>query len=557
MMPDVVAKAQLGTGRRHAQLPAEATGFVGRSEELAAITALLGPARLVTAIGPAGVGKTRLARRAAADVATRFTEGACFIDLSEVRDPGLLASEVAVALRLPGQEEAQARQPGAVLDYLRGRELLLILDTCEHLVDACAAFADSVLRAAPGVTVLATSRQPLDVPGEHTYPVPPLPVPDDVSADRDEAAADDAVELFAQRAAAVLPEFTVTPDNRASVVRLCRRLDGIPLAIELAAVRLRALPLPELADRVEHGFSVLTASRRGTTARHKTMRTAVEWSYELCTAAEQALWARLSVFAGSFDMAMAEQVCADESLPADEFFEALIGLVDKSVVLRDQRVSGRYRLLDTLREFGAEKLAEAGLEAVFADRLAARRVAGSAEFDEYPGNDEQAQACRKLGREQLKMQAALKYALGCAGPPQRSLAWAPVLAVPAGSGPAGSGPAGSAVAATGPAAIQAWSAPDLLTKRESQVAAMVASGLSNQQIASRLFISRRTVETHVEHVFAKLAVSSRVQLVVWLRDHGQTTACDQRVPATSECSRLADDSHEVGDAQRGGGVQDL
>jgi non-specific serine/threonine protein kinase len=535
-MPEVVSQAQLGSGRRHAQLPAEATGFVGRSEELAAITALLGQARMVTAIGPAGVGKTRLARRAAAAVAARFTGGVCFVDLAEVRDPELLASVVAAALRLPGLD-ARA-QHGAVLDCLRGRELLLILDTCEHMVDACAAFADAALRAAPGVTVLATSRQPLDVPGEHTYPVPPLPVPDDSPASRGLAAAGDAVELFAQRAAAVQRDFAVTPDNRASVIRLCRRLDGIPLAIELAAVRLRALPLAELADRVEHGFSVLTASRRGTTARHKTMRTALEWSYELCTAAEQALWARLSVFDGSFDMAMAEQVCADESLRAREVVEALIGLVDKSVVLRDQTVSGSYRLLDTLREFGAEMLAQAGLETVFADRLTGGCMAGSGEFDKRPGRDGQAEACRKLTRDQLNMQAALKYALGCAGPPQRSLAWAPVLAAPAGSAATLTGPAATrarpapAPAPAPPTAVTA--APPgpgavldgLLTKRESQIAAMVASGLSNQQIASRLVISRRTVETHVEHVFAKLGVSSRVQLLVWLRDHGQPTACD-------------------------------
>jgi non-specific serine/threonine protein kinase len=521
-MPNVVSEAQLGGIRRHARLPAEATGFVGRAKELAGITALLGLARLVTAIGPAGVGKTRLAQRAADDVADRFTEGALFIDLSEVRDPGLLASEVAVALGLPGQD-AQA-QHGAVVDYLRGRRLLLILDTCEHLVDACAAFADTVLRAAPGVTVLATSRQPLDVPGEHTYPVPPLPVPAEPLG-CDPATAGDAVELFVQRAAAILPEFEVTPGNWANVVRLCQRLDGIPLALELAAVRLRALPLADLVDRVEHG-PILTASRRGTTARHKTMRTAVEWSYGLCTAAEQALWARLSVFAGYFDMASAEQVCTDESLPAHEVVAALIGLVDKSVVLRDQLVGGRYRLLATLREFGAEKLAEAGLDDLFTRRLNASCAPVTSAFDEGPDSDEQAAEGRQLGREQLNMQAALKYALGCAGPLQRSPEWVSGQAAQARYAAT---LARQAVTQTGlwatlPSAVASLG----LTRREVEITAMVASGLSNQQIASQLFISRRTVETHVEHIFDKLAISSRVQLVVWLRDHGHPATCDQQ-----------------------------
>ena len=177
--------------------------------------------------------------------------------------------------------------------------MLLILDTCEHLVDACAAFAEAVLRAAPEVTVLATSRQPFDAPGEHAFPVAPLPIEGD------------AVELFAQRAASAAPGFAVTAANRADVVRLCRRLNGIPLAIELAAVRLRALPLVELANLLDSGFGVLTVTRRGGVARHQTLRTAIEWSHALCTPAEQALWRRLSVFAGSFDLAAAEEVCAD------------------------------------------------------------------------------------------------------------------------------------------------------------------------------------------------------------------------------------------------------
>src|SRR5579863_2241129 len=261
--------------RRPGLLPAEANSFVGRASELLWLTTQLRSARLVTVVGPGGVGKTRLCLRAAASLPpTRFPDGIWIVELSALSDPMLLADWVAAALGLPQSDDAardDAAQRAAVLEHLRDRRLLLILDTCEHLVDACASFAESVLRAAPDVTVLATSRQPFDAPGEQAFPLAPMP------------AETDAVELFAQRAASVLPDFTVTAANHADVVRLCRRLDGLPLALELAAVRLRALPLAELADHLEAGFSLLDVTRRGGVARHQTLRNAIEWSHSLCT----------------------------------------------------------------------------------------------------------------------------------------------------------------------------------------------------------------------------------------------------------------------------------
>ncbi len=226
-----------------------------------------------------------------------------------------------------------------------------------------------MLRAAPGVTLLATSRQPLDAQGEHAFPLPPLP------------AEDDAADLFAQRAAAVVPGFTVTPQNRADVVRLCQRLDGIPLAIELAAVRLRALPLAELASQLESGIRMLTVSRRGTSPRHQTLRAAVEWSYRLCTPAERALWERLSVFAGTFDVQRAPSRCA-RTTPCRrrQIVHALVGLVDKSVVLRDAADPSRYRLLAALREFGADRLAETS------GRRAASSTGSPPAASPWPGN---------------------------------------------------------------------------------------------------------------------------------------------------------------------------
>jgi predicted ATPase/DNA-binding CsgD family transcriptional regulator len=401
--------------RRPGLLPIEPNSFIGRAAEAQRLTALLRSARLVTVVGPGGVGKSRLGLHiaSAALSAGRFPDGVWLVELSALRDPGLLASAVAAGLGLP-ELDADA-QRAAVLEHVRDRRMLLILDTCEHLVDACAAFAEAVLRAAPEVTVLATSRQPFDAPGEHAFPVAPLPI---------EA---DAVELFAQRAAAAAPGFAVTSANRADVVRVCRRLNGMPLAIELAALRLRALPLAELADLLDSGFGVLTVTRRGGTARHQTLRTAIEWSHALCTPTEQTLWRRLSVFAGSFDLAAAEEVCADAVLPTDEVVHALIGLVDKSVVMRDadgdadhgspagfRGAAGganRYRLLDTLREFGGDQLAEAAEQARFLDRLTDRYLALAADFDECFLADDQAGRFLRLRSEHANITAALAHAL--------------------------------------------------------------------------------------------------------------------------------------------------
>jgi predicted ATPase/DNA-binding CsgD family transcriptional regulator len=370
---------------RPGQLPVEVTGFVGRSDELAAVSELLGSARLVTVTGPGGVGKTRLALKAASQTQADYRDGVCLAELSGLPDPELLPGTIAACLGLidSGLD--------AVLDYLRDRELLLILDTCEHLVDACAMLADVLLRATTSVTVLATSRQPLDVPGEHTMSLSPLP-------------AGAAVQLFAQLAATVVPGFAVTDANRADVTSLCTRLDGVPLALELAAVRLRALPLPQLAGRLEDRFRLLTGGRRSGLAHHQTLRSATEWSYDLCTPGEQLLWARLSVFAGAFDVASAEEVCAGGGLARADVLATLIGLVDKSIVLRD---ADRYWLLDTIREFGAEKL---GGDTACRDRFLARYTT-MAEYLASHFTDDQLAGFRALRAEHADIRAALDYAL--------------------------------------------------------------------------------------------------------------------------------------------------
>ena len=404
--------------RRHrGQLPAEVTGFVGRASELAWLATLLDRARLITVVGPGGVGKTRVALRAAARAADDYPDGIRLVELSGLRDPALLPDAVANCLGLHEQDDRT--QLATVLDHLRTRRLLLILDTCEHMVDACALLAEAVLRQTAAVTVLATSRQPLDVPGEHMFRLQPLPVPDPAEAApaASPAGSGDAVELFAQRAIAAVPGFAVTAANRADVVRLCRRLDGIPLAIELAAVRLRALPLPELTDRLENRFHVLTGGRRGIVSRHQTLRTAIEWSYGLCTPAERALWDRLSVFAGNFDVAAAEDVGACDMVPRDRVLQVLISLVDKSVVLRDGpdgSAGTRYRLLDSLREFAAQRLAASGQEADCRARHIARYLAMARSFGRNFADDDQLARLRQLRAEHDNIRAALEYAF--AGP---------------------------------------------------------------------------------------------------------------------------------------------
>jgi predicted ATPase/DNA-binding CsgD family transcriptional regulator len=410
-MPPGAPMRDLSAQRQRSQLPSEVTGFIGRKAELARISALLDSSRLVTVLGPGGVGKTRLALRTAAHAKDRYPDGTCLVDLSGLADadpqaPGRLAAAVASCLGLP---EAEARaQQDAVLRYLQDQRLLLILDTCEHVIDACAVFAEHVLRAAPWVTMLATSRQPLDILGEHTFLLPPLPVPAD-----NETTGGDAVDLFAQRAAAAVPGFRVTAANRTDVVRLCQRLDGIPLAIELAAIRLRALPLPDLTRRLENRFQVLTSGRRGAVARHQTLHTAIEWSYELCSPAEQELWARLSAFADGFEMDAVHEVCADPGAAREETITTLVSLVDKSIVLREPAYGVRYRMLDTLREFGVEKLAASGHDAQVRDRLLARCLRMARRFDARFLGDDQLAMFHELRGEHANIRAALTFSLDC------------------------------------------------------------------------------------------------------------------------------------------------
>jgi predicted ATPase/DNA-binding CsgD family transcriptional regulator len=420
------------------QLPAETNEFVGRTTELRQIDGLLRDARLITLVGPGGVGKTRIVRRAAEAAAARYADGVYWVELSALRDPELLPHTIARRLGLA--EQALASQRDALLAHLSDRRLLLILDTCEHLIDAVAELVEAILVAAPQVTVLTSSREPLDVDGETTFPVRPLPVIQQERAGEgplpfgitdfpiagkpdggaETATAGDAVELFARRAAAVVPGFTLTGANRADVIRLCERLDGIPLAIELAAVQLRTLSLAELAARLDHRLPLLTGGNNESDGRHRTLRDAIGWSYELCTEAERALWARLSVFAGAFNVAAAREVCASPGLDEDDILETVIRLVDKSVLVRvrlttvgvpDEDQPAWYRMLDTIHEFGGEMLSASGGEDAVRDRFIVRYLAKARYFAEHLTDEVQLERFRELRREDSNLRAALQYTL--------------------------------------------------------------------------------------------------------------------------------------------------
>ncbi|WP_419999975.1 LuxR C-terminal-related transcriptional regulator [Streptomyces boninensis] len=397
-----------------AGLPAELTRLIGREAELAEVRTALGQGRLVTLMGAGGVGKTRLALSTARRTREYCPDGVYFVELSELRDPELLANAVAAAVQLPEQSERTTRTMlETLIGYFGRKQVLLVLDTCEHLVDACAVFVQSVLRYCPQVRVLTTSRQPLDAPGEHVLQVMPLPVIDPDEDALPGAEPSDAMLLFAERAAAVVRGFGLTDANRDLVARLCHRLDGIPLAIELAAVRLRALSLEQLLSRLDDRFRLLSGGSRGVLPRHQTLRTAIDWSHGLCSDQEQLLWIRLSVFAGEFELTAAEEVCSGPRLPAEEILECLIGLVDKAIVLRlDDEGDGsdaRYRMLDTIREYGRERLAESGAELEYRTRHRDHCLALAEEFDSRWLTGDQVAWMRAAWRERASLRSALEF----------------------------------------------------------------------------------------------------------------------------------------------------
>jgi predicted ATPase/DNA-binding CsgD family transcriptional regulator len=401
--------------------------IVGRRRQVSEAKRHLLDTRLLTLTGVGGVGKTRLALRIAAEVRREFPDGVWFIELASLQNRDLLTRTVAMALSLP---DGSARPPVETLtDYLRDKRLLLVLDNCEHLLDVCTALINSLLGAAPRLRILATSRECLDLPKEFVFVVPPLSVP---RSDREATASGtseyEATTLFVKRARLIMPEFTVDATNIVTVARLCRRLDGIPLAIELAAVRLRVLSLDQILERLDDRFRLLARRCRTTLPRQQTLRATVDWSFELCSVQEQALWARLSVFAGGMDLHAAEEVCSADPIARENVFDLVTALIEKSILTREgEGTQARYRLLETLRQYGEERLVESGAQAIFRRR----------HCDYYRDLAEQAKAgwftprqvewFNKISQERANFRVALEYCVTAPGEERQALQLAVAL----------------------------------------------------------------------------------------------------------------------------------
>ena len=339
--------------------PEEFSSFVGRISEVGELRELMHVMRAVTLCGVGGIGKTRLALRLLAAVAADFPDGAWFVELGELNQPEHVPARVAAAVGV--HEEPGRPLLDTLSDWLRHRRAILVLDNCEHLVSACAALCQRLLARSPGLQVIATSREPMRVAAEAIWQVPPLTLPSDDTGSLAEIRDCDAIRLFAARASAAAPGFALGPANIGAVAAICRALDGLPLAIELAAAWVRVLSVDQIAARLDHRLSLLTSADRSVPARQQTLRATFDWSYDLLSGQEQILLRRLSAFAG-WSLEMVEEICADDTLPAADIVDLLTALADKSLVEVEPEALGqaRYRLLETVREYAAGCLAIAG-----------------------------------------------------------------------------------------------------------------------------------------------------------------------------------------------------
>ncbi len=394
-------------------LPLERTSFIGREREIAEAKGLLAGHRLLTLTGAGGCGKTRLALAVANDLVEEFEDGVWVVELASLSDPGLVPQVVAGVLSV-------SEQPGRPLtatltDSLCSKQLLLVLDNCEHLIDACARFVDAVLASCPHLRILATSREALDVAGEANWRVPSLLVPDaGDSPSVEKLARYEAVRLFVERARSRLPAFDLTPENAREVVEVCRKLEGIPLAIELATARVTVLSVQQIAQKLKDPLGLLTAGGRTVAARHQTLRATLKWSYELLSEPERRLFERLSVFVGGWTLEAAEVVGAVPSVETERVLDLLSRLVDKSLVVAEDGGEGslRYRMLEPVRQYGRERLEERREAEAVLGKHAAFFLALAEEAESELKGPRQVLWLKRLDREQGNLRAAMRWLLG-------------------------------------------------------------------------------------------------------------------------------------------------
>ena len=348
-----------GVAEKTNNLPQHLSPLIGRESELAEVKELMGTTSLLTLVGVGGMGKTRFSLEVASALLDRFKDGVWFIELAPVSDPALVSRTVAEVLDV--REEASRPLLDTLLEFLRRRNLLLVLDNCEHLIEGCARFAEAALRASSGLRILASSREALNIAGELAWRMPPLPTPDPAARESgDQLLQYSAVRLFVARAAFSSPSFRLTTENSAAVARVCRQLDGIPLALELAAARVKAMRIEQIAERLDDRFQLLTTGNRTALPRQQTLRSAIDWSYDLLNDSERVLLRRLSVFAGGWTLEAAETVCAGDGIQSVDVLDLLTHLVDKSLVAPDEKAAEpRYRMLETIRQYSREKLVAA------------------------------------------------------------------------------------------------------------------------------------------------------------------------------------------------------
>ncbi|MGN9841088.1 ATP-binding protein [Nonomuraea sp. H19] len=386
--------------------------FIGRRHEISEVRRILAKTRLLTLTGAGGVGKTRLARRVSEIALPKYQDGVRLVELATIEDEDLLIPAVAAAL---GIRDTGQDLVALLVERLADKRMLLVLDNCEHLLDACAPLVQRLLRGTSRLRIMTTSRQPLGVYGEQVLCVPSLPVPEPGDSTRD-IARRDAVRLFAERAATIRPGFLVDAVNARAIARLARLLDGIPLAIELAAVRLRTASVEDLANELDAHLDVPAENSPGRLARHQTLRATMDWSFGLCSSGERRLWERLSMFPGGVDLETAEGVCCGQALAAEDVLDLMAGLVDKSILNRTEQYGGaiRYRMLETIRAYGREQLPATDAEALrerYIDHY--RRLAERLRVDRMePG---QIDHYRMLQLELPNMRAALDLCFGRPG----------------------------------------------------------------------------------------------------------------------------------------------